>query len=101
MQPWISDLRYAARRLAKSPGFVLATVLMLGLGIALSVAMSSVVRNVLVAVLPFPQGENVVEVSSANASQDVSNGQLTPAEAARLAEPGEPSPISATTPGAG
>lgn len=90
MQSWITDLRYAVRRLAKSPGFVLATVLMLGLGIALSVAMYSVVRNVLVAGLPFPQGENVVEVSSANASQDVSNGQLTPAEAERLVEPGGP-----------
>ena len=49
MQSWITDLRYAVRRLAKSPG----------LGIALSDTMDSVVRNVLVAGLPFLQRENV------------------------------------------
>lgn len=83
MKSGIADLRFALRRLARSPGFVLATVLMLGLGIALSVAMYSVVRNVLLAGLPFLQSENVVVVSSANAAQDVGDGQLTPAAAGR------------------
>lgn len=42
-----SDLHFTGRRLLKAPGFVLDTILMLGLGIGLSVSMVSVVRGVL------------------------------------------------------
>jgi putative ABC transport system permease protein len=86
MNAWWSDTRLAARRLLNSPGFSLATVLMLGLGIALSVTMFSVVRNVLLAGLPFPDSERVMAVGAQSAANAVTNGQLTGAEAARLAQ---------------
>ena len=85
-----STVRVAARKLANSPGFTLAMLLMLGLGVALSVTMFSVVRNVLLAGLPFPQAERVVAVESASAENGIANGGLTGAEAARLAQPGGP-----------
>jgi len=79
------DLRLSLRRLAQSPGFSLATISMLGLGIALSVAMFGVVRGVLLGSLPYPDSDRVVVVGARNLEQGVSNGLLTPAEALRLA----------------
>ena len=51
-----SDLRYAARRLLKDRGFSVAVVAMLALGMAVSVAMFSVVRGVLLTSLPYQVG---------------------------------------------
>lgn len=79
------DLRFAWRRLGKSPGFVIAAVLMLGLGIGASVAMFSVLQGVVLSGLPYPGGERVVSVAAANAQQG-NTGALTPAEAVRLEE---------------
>lgn len=83
MSALTKDLRFAWRRLGKSPGFATAAILMLGLGIGASVAMFSVLQGVVLSGLPYPGGERVVAVSAANAEQD-STGSLTPAEAVRL-----------------
>ena len=86
MNGLLSDLRYAARRLLKDRGFSLAVVAMLALGMAVSVAMFSVVRGVLLTSLPYPDGARVVEVGAANPSQDVEDGRITGADAVRLSE---------------
>lgn len=47
MSSWIRDLRYAARTLARNPGFAALAVLTLGLGIGVNVAIFSAVDAVL------------------------------------------------------
>jgi len=54
------DLRYAFRTLARAPGFALAVVLTLGLGIGANTAIFSVVRGVLLRPLPHKDGERLV-----------------------------------------
>ena len=56
----IRDLRYALRTLARAPGFTLAVVLTLGLGIGANTAIFSVVRGVLLRPLPHRDGARLV-----------------------------------------
>ncbi|HJU90178.1 MAG TPA: ABC transporter permease [Gemmatimonadaceae bacterium] len=56
----IRDLRYAARSLSRAPGFAIAVVLTLGLGIGANTAIFSVVRGVLLKPLPHRDGERLV-----------------------------------------
>lgn len=86
MQGFVSDIRYAWRRLGHSPGFVLAALLMLALGIGASVAMYSVLQGVVLSGMPYPGGERVVAVTTTNAQQGDAEAGLTPAEAKDLAE---------------
>lgn len=62
------DLRYAARALARAPGFSLIVILVMSLGIGATVAMFTIVHSVLMKPLPFPKQGQLVRIYDADVS---------------------------------
>jgi putative ABC transport system permease protein len=64
-RPWTAvdaDLRFTVRLMARSPGFALAAVLTLALGIGGSTAIFSVVKPALFEPLPYPDSDRIVSI---------------------------------------
>lgn len=70
MSSFLQDLRFAFRMLLKNPGYSLAAVAALGLGIGLVTAMFSIIYGALLRGLPFEESENLMHLENANPSQD-------------------------------
>ena len=58
------DVRYSLRRLIKSPGFTVAVVLTLALGIGFNSALFSMIHMVLIKPLPYPDGHRLVQLQT-------------------------------------
>ncbi|HSJ65182.1 MAG TPA: ABC transporter permease [Gemmatimonadaceae bacterium] len=63
---FLSDIRYSLRSLLRTPSFTAITVLTLALGIGSATAIFSVVQGVLLAPLPYPGAERMVQVWQVN-----------------------------------
>ena len=63
MPMWIWDIRFAARQLIKSPGFTVAALLSLAIGIGINTAMFSNMDAVVLHPLAVPQLDRVVTVA--------------------------------------
>jgi putative ABC transport system permease protein len=62
METLLHEFRYSLRVLIKSPGFLVISVLTLGLGIGASTSIFSVVYAVLLRELPYPDSQRIVSV---------------------------------------
>ena len=61
-----ADVRFAVRTLFKAPGFLLAVVTTMALGIGTTISMFAVVNSIVLRPLPFPDSERVVMVCETN-----------------------------------
>ena len=75
----MNDFRFAFRQLFKSPAFTIVALVTLGLGIASSTAIFSVVDAVLLHPLPYPDSERIVTVSQSVRSTGISTQDASPA----------------------
>ncbi|HEX4954500.1 MAG TPA: ABC transporter permease [Thermoanaerobaculia bacterium] len=65
------DLRFAARSLAKRPGYAVLAIATIAIGIGAATAVFSVVNTVLLEPLPFGQPDRLVAVSSTNLEKGI------------------------------
>jgi hypothetical protein len=65
------DVRYALRILSRQPAFTAAAVLSLALGIGVNAAMFTVIHGVLLAGLPYPDGDRLTRIVQAQTGGDV------------------------------
>jgi putative ABC transport system permease protein len=61
-ESFVRDMRHGARALIKSPGFTIAGIVILGLGIGVNSAIFTVVNAVVLKPLPFPDAERVMRL---------------------------------------
>ena len=59
----LQDLKYTLRTLRRDPGFTMVAVLILGLGIGANIAVFSVVNNLMLRPLPFPNAQELTWIA--------------------------------------
>jgi predicted permease len=73
------DIRYALRQLQRSPGFAIATIVILALGIGAVTAVFSLIDTALLKMLPVHDPERLVELRAVNPAFDVNDAFSYPA----------------------
>src|SRR5687768_7430294 len=78
MDNLLRDLRYGVRNLLRSPGFTIAAVLALGLGIGAVTAIFSVLDGVVLRPLPFNDSSRLVMIWETNLSKSLDHEPISP-----------------------
>jgi len=78
----MQHLRYAARLLARTPGFTVVAVITLALGIGVNSAIFSLIDAVLLRPLPYPHPEQLVSFFEHQANDPDDRGGIAPANMA-------------------
>ncbi|HYX54243.1 MAG TPA: ABC transporter permease [Candidatus Limnocylindrales bacterium] len=73
----MKDLRYGVRTLRRSPGFCLAAILTLALGIGANTVMFSVLDSVLLQPLPYKHPDRLVQLYDTNTSRQAMQGPVS------------------------
>ena len=73
----ISDLRYALRQLTRSPGSSVLAVIALALGIGANSAMFSIVNTLFLRPLPYPNPEQLVQLTSSLPERQLNNAPFS------------------------
>lgn len=76
----VRDVRVAGRSLLRSPGFTLACVLTLALGVGPNTALFSVLHSLVLAPLPYPEAERLVVIRRDLVTRGISNYPAAPAD---------------------
>lgn len=78
LESLVQDLHFALRTMRRSPGFTLAAVLSLALGIGANTAIFTVVNAVLLRPLPFPEPDRLVQIWESKPSKGYFRNVVNP-----------------------
>jgi predicted permease len=73
----INDIRIALRNLTRVPGFALAFVLTLGLGIGANTAIFSIINGVLLRPLPYPEADRIMHLRQPQVAAGVEDSSFS------------------------
>src|SRR5262245_47551874 len=78
MDTILQDIRFGWRLLRRTPGFTVAAVLALALGVGATTAIFSVLDRVVLRPLPYPDPDRLAMVWDTNASKGLTHDRLSP-----------------------